>query len=110
VWQDYINEATKLANKNLSEAIRERRDVVADRTNLTMGARQKFLAQFPKSYRKVAVYFVLPFDMERLNDRILGRAGKFIPAAVIDKMLADLTVPIYGEGFDEIYTFNSWVD
>ena len=108
IWSDVIKDATKEANRRLQEAIRARKDVVSDRTNLTAKARSKFLAQFPKAYRPHAVLFMPSLNPAELIERLNGRPGKNIPMSVIDRMFEDLEEPTLREGFDTVSYVNTW--
>ena len=101
VWSDQIKHATKIANECLAPAIKERKNVISDRTNLTAESRRKFLTQFPKSYVRKAVLFAVP-PADVLKARIAGRPGKNIPAEVLSRMIKDLEEPTLDEGFASV--------
>jgi predicted kinase len=105
------NEMFHIADKKIVEptihtlfrsAIQERKDIIVDRTNMTLKGRRRFLSNTTKEYRKVAVVFSLP--REELDRRLEAReskTGKHIPPHVIDQMMASYIVPTLDE-FDEI--------
>ena len=109
VWKSYIGEATKLANSRLQNAIRDGQNIVADRTNLTVAARAKFLAQFPKSYIKKVVFFAPPDHLGDLVKRVNSRVGKDIPFSVLKGMRNTLEVPTTDEGFSSVDVVDTWV-
>ena len=104
IWSDNIKEATKIANDMLFKAIKEGRDVVCDRTNMTAGSRKKLLSLFdPKIYEfRIAEVFPFPPD-DILRKRLASRQGKTIPWFVIEKMEASYEHPSYKEGFTSIH-------
>ena len=94
--------AEREAMTAFATGLAERRDIVVDRTNMTLKSRARFLAQVPRDYRKIAVVFDVPAD--ELRARLAQRAaatGKTIPAAVVTDMLAKYEPPTADE-FDEI--------
>lgn len=99
-WQDNIDAATKEMNMAFLEAVKERRSIVVDRTNLTPKSRRKFLSQLPKGYTKVAVYHEI--DEDTRQDRMAGRVGKTIPAHADENMRKWYERPTMLEGFDLI--------
>jgi predicted kinase len=100
-WQDNIDDATKEMNMAFLVAIKERRSIVVDRTNLTPKSRRKFLSQLPKEYTKVAVYHEIDEDVRQ--ERMRGRVGKTIPSFADDDMKKRYKRPETGEGFDFIF-------
>ena len=91
------------SNQDLRQAITDGADIVWDQTNLVPKSRANKLAQIPKNYRKVAVYFTTP-DTKELDRRLANRPGKTIPAHVITSMVSQLQPPTAAEGFDEVIT------
>jgi tRNA uridine 5-carbamoylmethylation protein Kti12 len=87
------------------DAIRDRRDIIIDRTNLSMKSRRKFLASIPKDYEKVAVVFNVGRELldRRLADR-KAATGMSVPKDVVDDMIKRYEEPTRGEGFDRIET------
>ncbi len=108
VWADSIKEATKIANARLADAIKAKKNIVSDRTNLTASARAKFLAQFPKSYKRKAVLFEAPRSLDQHLARIAARPGKNIPTNILMSMLKDLEGPTLEEGFESVKFIGSW--
>lgn len=100
VFEDNIRDATAAMNLFLAEAIKSKRDVIWDQTNLTVNSRRKKLARFPAEYRKVAMVFEVAEDV--LNERLANRPGKTIPAHVIKSMRDSYVAPTLDEGFDAI--------
>lgn len=102
VFMEAIKVSDKLARQNFEEAVAARRDIILDRTNMTLKGRAKFLASLPKTYEKHAIVFEVPDDV--LNERLEKRnaTGKIIPKSVIDAMRASYQPPSEAEGFDKI--------
>lgn len=101
VFHDTIKHATSQMQDDMIRAVRERRDIIWDQTNITAKSRRGKLSQIPKDYRKVAVFFPVPPD---LRERLAGRPGKNIPEPVVLSMINQLEPPSKSEGFDEIQT------
>jgi predicted kinase len=97
-----FKEQKRVLRNRFTQAIEEGRDIVIDRTNLTVKGRRSFLASLPQTYEKVAVLFDLPETVlfERLERRGL-ETGKVIPRKVVEDMIASYQPPAPGE-FDRI--------
>jgi predicted kinase len=93
-----FKEQKRILHSRFSEAVREGRDIIVDRTNLTAKARRSFLATLPKTYNKIAVVFAVPETIlfERLERRGI-ETGKVIPRKVVEDMMASYQPPIPGE-------------
>lgn len=102
----FIDQAQKIVNQKMSNAIKNRSDIVLDQTNLTRKSRARKMAQLPKTYKKIAIFFPVPDDTE-WKRRLASRPGKCIPQSVLDKMRANLEVPALDEGFDEVVEINN---
>lgn len=104
-FQCFIDEATKISNEHFRETISEKRNVIIDKTNMTVKSRRKFLSQLPKEYTKIAV--VMETDrgtiLERNNDRDEGRK---IKEEIVLDMLSRFEYPTINEGFDLVITHN----
>ena len=101
IFKKVIGEATRLMKEDLRKAILDQKDIYWDQTNLTAKARESKLAQIPRTYERVAVFFPTPDDHE-LRKRLASRPGKTIPANVVLGMKSQLEMPTLAEGFDEI--------
>ncbi len=84
--------------ETFNEAVRNRHDIVIDRTNMTRKARNSFLASLPRDYVKVAVVFEIAPDIvkSRLDERA-RLTGKFIPDDVITSMRESYQPVVEGE-------------
>lgn len=96
VWPDYIGEATRIVNEDFRAAVKARRDIVWDQTNLSAKKRRRVLSQLPGVCRVVTVHEGIR------QDRLLRRPGKTIPAHVDKSMRETFVYPDKDEGFDEI--------
>lgn len=109
VFKKTIGTANKIAARELADAFRDGRDVVIDRTNMTPGARRKYVQAAPKNYKINCVCWLPPAtvdDWKELWARLSSREGKEIPENVIKKMHADFVWPDRSEGFDNILYLN----
>jgi len=98
VFNDYFFKANAEMYEQLRTAIREKKSVIWDQTNLTVKSRKKKLSNFPSYYIKVAVYFILPYH--ELVKRNENRPGKVIPLETLKSMYDSYVVPSCLEGFD----------
>jgi predicted kinase len=85
------------------QAARNGYDLVADRTNMTVGSRSRWFNRLPDAanWLKVAVVFEVPDDelRERLDRR--GKAtGKTIPWSVVQNMKTSYEEPLVDNEFD----------
>jgi predicted kinase len=107
VFRAWDGPAIKLEMQNRFEAaVKNKHDIVIDRTNTTAKVRRGFLSRLPKKshYRKVAVVFDTPVDVlyARLEAREI-ETGKHIPRSVVDQFIAGLELPQPQE-FDQVIT------
>lgn len=101
VFESSIKQATSEMNACINNAVSNQEDIIWDQTNISTGVRAKKLAQIPKNYKKIAVFFPTP-GPEELFARLSSRSSKNIPNVVIENMIAKLVPPSKIEGFDEI--------
>lgn len=102
VFNTYIDTADKLFYDDLKEAIRARKDIVVDRTNISPVERGNVLRFIPNEYYKKAIVFYVPAD--ELNIRLKKRHAedkKSIPDEVFNRMINSYIHPTKEE-FDEI--------
>ena len=118
---DYVDEQAKLLRKTYSEifnehrdashahalnqfrlAIKTRRSVIIDNTNLTKADRRKFMSEMPSTYRTTCVILREPNEDE-LKRRLSSRPGKTIPQDVLEAMRKKFEYPNKSEGFSEVY-------
>ena len=92
---------SKMRDAIKSAAIRKD-NIIVDRTNVQTRARDRCLSVMPNYYVRVAVVFEL--EKQELFARLKRRqqqTGKYIPAGLVEQMLADYQPPTYNE-FDII--------
>lgn len=95
-------------NNRLNLAIKNREDIIVDRTNLRKKSRLSILGRIPKSYYVKAVVFehdlfiVLERNLERKKE-----INKYIPLNIIEKMIETSQAVELEEGFDEIVTIKA---
>lgn len=102
IWERDIKQAESAMRAALSQGIKDRANIILDRTNLSPKKRQGFLSQLPSDYFTMALVFDTP-DAEE-HARRLNRPGKSIPEHVVEnmrRMLADNPVSL-SEGWDLI--------
>ena len=103
VFADHdFKEQKRILRERFLTAIADKRNIIVDRTNLTVKGRRSFLASVPKTYQKIAVNFI--YDEETLFERLDKRGndtGKVIPHQVVRDMIASYQPPTEEE-FDKI--------
>lgn len=95
--------AKRIMREQLSEAIKEGRDIIIDRTNMTIKTRKEFLKAVDDTYQKIAVVF--PWDKQTFIERNEKRnllEGKFISLKLWEDFCANYQAPTREEGFDKI--------
>jgi len=102
VFDAEIKAANAAMREDVKQAVKDKRDIIWDQTNLTAKSRRGKLGQVPKHYERIAMFFPTP-DGEELARRLASRVGKTIPAHVMASMIASLEPPMPGEDFDAIY-------
>lgn len=104
-----IKEATAFMDEQLLSAIKEKKEVIWDQTNLRIKKRRSIISKFPSSWRKECYVIVPPLDNSEVsvwNKRLLSREGKTIPQYVIDSMQSSFEYPTRTEGFDCIKSYD----
>lgn len=91
----------------IKEALEQRKNVIIDRTNMSVKTRKKFLDMVPKIYNRTAIVFNIPTD--ELQKRLKKReeeTGKSIPSFVLASMSKAYQEPT-SEEFDKIIFIES---
>ena len=101
VFASTVKAAHAHMNSALKQAIKDKKNIYWDQTNLNEKTRNGKLANIPSGYKKTAVYFKAPSGTE-LARRLNSRPGKEIPVDVMVNMIKTITKPSKSEGFDEI--------
>ncbi len=97
-----MKEFSSSLKAKLAQAITDKKDIIVDKTNMTIKVRGEVLKKITPDYHKVAYVFVIPDNVlqERLDKRA-ALTGKVIPAFVV-KNMANSYVSPSKEEFDEI--------
>jgi predicted kinase len=97
MFRETISEATKEMNIMFYDAIKNKKDIIIDRTNMTTKSRNKYTLPLNKAgYEITIVVFPLPKNEEEkklLQYRLNSRPGKNIPASVIESMTEQFEYP-----------------
>jgi predicted kinase len=102
-----IKAVKRLFNGRFDDAIKERKNIIVDRTNMTSKTRRKLLARVPEEYTKIAVLFEWDYDVlvERNEQRKIEE-NKYLKNL---NMFIDNFQPInYDEGFDKTITIKGY--
>jgi predicted kinase len=103
-FQKYIKQAEEVMWARFDNAIARKKDIIIDRTNMTMKSRKNFLDRLKSaSYKVDCVVFMVDDDVlqERLENRA-NMTGKRIPSEIIDSMKKYWQEPMESEGFNLI--------
>lgn len=95
----------KILNQQITDAIKKKKNVVINMTNLTLKSRNKHLCKFPDSqYEKIAVVFpkLSMEEYEYRNNERKKETNKFIPLEVIKDMVDKWEEVTKEEGFETI--------
>ena len=99
VFPHLIKFAEHIMYKEIETACEQHANIYWDQTNTTRKVRAEKLSKIPDDYRRVAVFFKTPEDLET---RLASRPGKTIPTHIVKSMIEKLEEPTLDEGFDEI--------
>jgi predicted kinase len=108
----YIDRATGEMNRLLDEAIREKRDIIWDQTNLGAKKRAKIVNRMRNAgYRVECECILFPAGDSQWEDwqhRMSSRPGKTIPDSVIESMMDSFVKPTVDEGFDAVRYYDMY--
>ena len=108
--ENLFKDFTRLFYIDIENCIKNNVDFVIDRTNLTIGFRQKLIGdikiladKYDKKVNLVGLFFDIPKDIvkERLADRFT-KTRKSIPEDVIENQFNAFETPTVDEGFDNL--------
>ena len=105
VFQDCIDQATKIMNRRRTIAMDARERIIHDQTNLTITSRAKKLASIPRDYVTIGVF--CDVDERTRQTRLTERPGKAIPEHVDRNMYRTMQRPTTDE-FDYVRTQDNW--
>jgi predicted kinase len=103
VFETYVKDAERNIKERLKTAIDNGHNIIWDQTNLRTKKRKMILDSIPNDYRKVAVEFLVPFEV--IVDRVKTRGeatGKHIGYNILKSMRDTRERVKPEEGFDEI--------
>lgn len=101
VFKEYIDTATDIFFNLIVQEVNDGRNILIDRTNLTVKSRKRIISLFPDDYLKVAIVVTCDNE-EEFKNRLLTRQGKNIPWNVIEDMKKNYEEPSEKEGFCSI--------
>lgn len=106
-FHDFNKRATYEMHKNFEAAIKDKKNIIIDRTNMSVPARAKLMARIPADYIKTAIVFDVETDiiLERLHERSI-KTGKTVPLKSIIMMARNYDEPKLSEGFDKLLKGN----
>ena len=111
-FEDNIKAATESMNALLDDAIKNRRDIIWDQTNLGVGKRKKIINRMKQAGYQVRCECIIPPESGWIDDqkvwayRLANRPGKTIPQNILTNMIESFTLPTVAEGFDMITFYN----
>lgn len=112
VFEKHIKSAQAEADIDLAQAIKERKDIIWDQTNLGVGKRKKIINRMKQAGYQVRGVCILPPESDYTNEkedwveRLGNRPGKTIPEHILTNMIESFTLPTVSEGFDMITFYN----
>lgn len=103
LWAKHIDAATNDFQKTINFAVRNKHDILIDRTNIDKKSRAKFINRL-----KVAGYRLIAFDVtcseDVLHERneVRKQSGRSIPEGVLRNFMERYEAPTVMEGFDHV--------
>lgn len=105
-YQEAFVEGTKESHKVMHEkredAIKNRKNVIWDQTNLTVKTRAKKINQFPKEYYKVIIWYNTDITKILATNEARHATGRSLPNSVLKDMIENLEAPTKNENFDQV--------
>ena len=102
--QEHNEEVFKIFHDRIRKNLENKKNVIADATNLTMKSRRAIMMKVNGlNVRKVCVIIPKPFKQCKKDN--LHREHP-VPDFVLDKQIRKYQIPFYEEGFDEIIIHN----
>ena len=101
--QEHNEEVFKIFHDRIRKNLENKKNVIADATNLTMKSRRAIMMKVNGlNIRKVCV--IIPKPFEQCKEDNLHREYP-VPDFVLDKQIRKFQIPFNEEGFDEIVFF-----
>lgn len=102
--QEHNEEVFKIFHHRIRKNLENKKNVIADATNLTMKSRRAIIMKVHDSnVRKICV--IIPKPFERCKEDNLHREHP-VPGFVLDKQIRKFQIPFKEEGLDEIIIHN----
>jgi len=105
IFKDTIEEAQGCLEENFKHALKYKKNIIHDQTNLSRNKRLSVLERIPDSYYKVCIVFEC--KQEEWEKRLVSRPGKVIPQSILDSMCDRFQLVSVTEGFDDVIFYNS---
>ena len=102
LWKKLTDEDQKMVDKLLNNKIKtlqeQRKNFVIDMTLVSYKSRRKMLNKIKKDYNIQYLNFLTDYEviLER-NEKRNKEEGKFIPVSVLESMMKNYQLPLYGE-------------
>lgn len=103
VFSDSIGLANNHMDILLKQALKNKKNIVWDQTNLTIKKRQSILNKIPDDYNKQCIFMNAKFDEIKKRN---SRNGKIIPDHVLEQMHKTMQPPTVSEGFHSVFVMN----
>lgn len=101
-----MKEISDVLIKTSVDARKNNESVIIDMTNMSKKTRKKWIHEFNGYHKKAIVFLTGLNELLDRNDIRYQKTGKFIPSHVLTTMCQSFTLPLRGEGIDEIeFTF-----
>jgi predicted kinase len=104
--QTHNEELFNKMNKRCKEALQNGKDVIYDATNLARKRRKHFISTVCKGFDVDAILFCCPIDI--IQARNITREERHLPDDKLEQLISNIDVPVYYEGFKNIYIFSSY--
>lgn len=102
--QEHNEEVFKIFHDRIRKNLENKKNVIADATNLTMKSRRAIMMKVNGlEVHKVCVIISKPFEQCKIDN--LNREHP-VPNEILDKQIRRFQIPFYEEKFDEIQIYN----
>lgn len=104
--QTHNNEVFIELNKRCKEALKNGKNVVYDATNINKKRRMQLTNDMKRYYGELNYYF-FTCNISEIFDRNAKRLERKIPWEKLNQMIISIDVPLYYEGYDNLYIINN---
>jgi predicted kinase len=98
--EDILKDIEKQMFLDLRTAVKNKENIIIDKTNLTKKSRNRIISQISKDYFIEAKVFIV--ELPEIKKRLSLRKGKYISDEVLDSMIKNFRLPGYDEKIDSI--------